>query len=222
MPKAEEFPVFRDFWIECPEPEADALRIWAPLDSPSVAGAYQFNLRPGKDTVLDVKARLFFRRQPEIGLAPMSSMWMWGDGRDLPVKSDRPAVHDSDGLLGRTNRARMASRRPLGRQSYPSLSHFDFAGIPRFGLLQSGIDRAESYLDNEAKYHLRPSVWIEPKGEWLDGAIELLELPAQQESVDNIAAWWKPNKPVSAGIPMDLEYTVAFMAGEPEHAVALC
>jgi glucans biosynthesis protein len=67
---------------------------------------------------------------------------------------------------------------------------------------------------------LRPSVWIEPKGEWLDGAIELLELPSQQESVDNIAAWWKPNKPVRVGVPMDLEYTVAFMAGEPEHAVA--
>jgi periplasmic glucans biosynthesis protein len=219
MPKAEEFPVFRDFWIERPEPETDALRIWALLDSPSVAGAYQFNLRPGKDTVLDVKARLFFRRQPEkIGLAPMSSMWMWGDGRDPPVKDHRPAVHDCDGLLVRTNSDDWVWR-PLSRQSYPSLSHFDFVGIRGFGLLQRNR-RAESYLDNETKYDLRPSVWIEPKGEWLDGAIELLELPAQQESVDNIAAWWKPNKPVSAGIPIDLEYTVAFMAGEPEHAVA--
>ncbi len=219
LPKAEEFPVFREFWIERPQPQADALRIWALLDSPSVAGAYQFALRPGKETLLDVKARLFFRRQPDkVGLAPLSSMWMWGDGRDRPANDPRPAVHDSDGLLVRTNTDDWIWR-PLGRQSYPSLSHLDFAGIRGFGLLQRDR-RAESYLDNEAKYHLRPSVWIEPKGAWLDGAVELLELPSDQESVDNIAAWWKPNKPVGVGIPMDLEYTVAFMSGEPEHAVA--
>jgi periplasmic glucans biosynthesis protein len=219
LPKAEEFPVFREFWIERPPPEARALRIWALLDSPSVAGAYQFNLRPGKDTVLDIQARLFFRRQPDkIGLAPMSSMWMWGDGRDPPAKELRPAVHDSDGLLVRTNSDDWIWR-PLSLQSYPSLSHFDFAGIRGFGLLQRNR-RAESYRDHETKYHLRPSVWIEPKGRWLDGAIELLELPAQQESVDNIAAWWKPNKPVPVGIPMDLDYSVSFMASEPEHAVA--
>jgi glucans biosynthesis protein len=104
-------------------------------------------------------------------------------------------------------------------QSYPSLSRFDFAGIRGFGLLQRNR-RAEAYLDNEAKYHLRPIVWIEPRGEWSDGAVELLELPSQQESIDNIAAWWKPNKPVAVGVPMDLAYTVAFMSGEPEHAVA--
>jgi glucans biosynthesis protein len=219
LPKAEEFPVFREFWIERPQPEAHALRIWALLDSPSVAGAYQFNLRPGEDTVLDVKARLFFRRRPDkIGLAPLSSMWMWGDGRSPPANDPRPAVHDSDGLLVRTNTDEWIWR-SLSRQGYPSLSRFDFAGIRGFGLLERNR-RAESYLDNEAKYHLRPSVWIEPKGEWLDGAVELLELPSQQESIDNIAAWWKPNKPVAVGVPMDLEYTLAFMAGEPEHAVA--
>src|SRR5437762_4172994 len=65
LPKAEEFPVFREFWIERPQPEARQLRIWALLDSPSVAGAYQFDLRPGKDTVLEIKARLFFRRKPD-------------------------------------------------------------------------------------------------------------------------------------------------------------
>jgi glucans biosynthesis protein len=136
LPKAEEFPVFREFWIERPLPEARKLRMWALLDSPSVAGAYQFELRPGKDTVLDVKARLFFRGKPDkIGLAPLTSMWMWGDGRDRPTNDSRPKVHDSDGLLIWTKNDQWAWR-PLNRQKYPSLSRFDFAGIRGFGLLQ--------------------------------------------------------------------------------------
>jgi glucans biosynthesis protein len=219
LPKAEEFPVFREFWIERPQPEARQLRIWALLDSPSVAGAYQFDLRPGKDTVLEIKARLFFRRKPEkVGLAPMTSMWMWGDGVERPANETRPKVHDCDGLLVCTKDGQWIWR-PLSRQSYPSLSHFDFAGIRGFGLLQRDR-RPSSFLDDEAKYHLRPSVWIEPKQAWSEGAVELLELPADHEGIDNIAAWWKPNKPVEIGAPLNLEYTVAFMNGEPKHALA--
>src|SRR5439155_8572915 len=219
LPKAEEFPVFREFWIERPQPEARQLRIWALLDSPSVAGAYQFYLRPGKDTVLEIKARLFFRRKPDkIGLAPLTSMWMWGDGVDRPANEPRPKVHDCDGLLVCTKDDQWVWR-PLSRQNYPSLSHFDFAGIRGFGLLQRDR-RPSSFLDDEAKYHLRPSVWIEPKQAWSEGAVELLELPADHEGIDNIAAWWKPNKPVEIGRPVNLEYTVAFMNAEPKHALA--
>lgn len=79
--------------------------------------------------------------------------------------------------------------------------------------------RPSSFHDDEAKYHQRPSIWIEPKKGWADGAVELLELPAHHEGIDNIAAWWKPNQAVTVGRPLDLEYSVTFKSGEPEHDV---
>ena len=57
-------------------------------------------------------------------------------------------------------------------QSYPSLSRIQLPGIRGFGLMQRER-QAESYRDGEAKYHLRPHVWIEPKGAWTAGSIEL-------------------------------------------------
>jgi periplasmic glucans biosynthesis protein len=218
LTKAEEFPEFREFWIERPEPAARQLRIWALLDSPSVTGAYEFVLRPGATTIWEVTARLFFRRQPEkIGLAPLSSMWMWGDGRAGPRDDPRPKVHDADGLLIWTNDGEWVWR-PLGQTGYPSLSHYDFGGIRGFGLMQRDR-RHESYRDDLAEYHLRPSVWIEPLHDWSAGAVELLEFPAKHEGFDSIAAWWTPREPVRIDKPLDLHYTVSFMSDEPQQHV---
>ncbi len=215
LPKAEEFPVFRAFWIERPEPNETHLRIGAMLDSSSVAGAYWFDLQPGAATRMDVTARLFFRRQPEkIGLAPMTSMWMWGDGRAGPDGDPRPEVHDADGLLIRTDEGQWIWR-PLTRLGYPSLSGYDLRGIRGFGLLQRDRDWA-NYRDDEAKYDRRPSVWIEPRDGWGRGRIELLELPAPHEGIDNIAAWWTPAEAVTPGKPLDLSYSVSFMSAEPK------
>ncbi len=42
----EEFPYFREFWIETSKTTPDVARIFALLDSPSVTGAYKFELTP--------------------------------------------------------------------------------------------------------------------------------------------------------------------------------
>lgn len=214
LPKPEEFPVFREFWIERPANNADSLTFAALLDGPSVTGAYQFTLRPGSATTFDVQVKLFFRHRPEkIGIAPMSSMWMWGDGRPVPENDRRPEVHDCDGLLVHTTDDEWIWR-SLTRLDYPSLSRFEHAGIRGFGLIQRDRTPAH-YADAEAKYDLRPSVWIEPKSPWTDGAVELLELPADHEGIDNIAAWWTPKGPVDASKPLELEYSVSFQSKEP-------
>lgn len=219
LAKPEEFPAFREFWIERPTSDAESLQFAALLDSPSVAGAYQFNLRPGRDTVIDVKARLFFRSQPRnVGLAPLTSMWMWGAGRNPRADDRRMHVHDSDGLLLCTNADEWIWR-PLVRLNYPSLSQYDVSGIRGFGLMQRER-RPSAYGDEEAKYHLRPSVWIEPRTGWDAGRVHLLELPAEHEGIDNIAAWWQPASAVQTDLPLDLEYSVSFLAGEPQRAVA--
>ena len=58
-PEGEEFPVFRHFWIYRPEPGATTIRIQALLDSPSVAGAFEFEAQPGAETTMDVRSVLF-------------------------------------------------------------------------------------------------------------------------------------------------------------------
>lgn len=214
LPKTEEFPVFREFWIAQPPRGSDALQFWALLDSPSVAGAYEFTLRPGSVTQCDVVAKLFFRRRVEkVGIAPLTSMWAWGADSAPPKNEPRPQVHDADGLLIWTTDDEWIWR-PLGKQTFPSLSHYDFAGIRGFGLLQRER-RQEQYLDDEAKYHLRPSVWIEPKIPWPAGAVELLELPAEHEGIDDIAAWWTPAAPLRIAEPLELRYRVLFSRSEP-------
>src|SRR5256885_12882954 len=40
--------------------------------------------------------------------------------------------------------------------------------------------------DLEARYELRPSAWIEPKGKWGAGRVELVQSPAPDETSDNI------------------------------------
>ena len=214
LPKSEEFPVFRKFWIERPKDGAQALRMWALLDSPTVAGAYQMTMCPGEATKFDIRARLHFRKVPEkLGIAPLTSMWMWGDGRAAPAGERRPKVHDADGLLIHTADDEWIWR-PLSQQGYPSLTHYDLQGNRGFGLLQR--DRTPThFLDDEAKYHQRPSIWIEPQSGWKSGAVELLELPAEHEGIDNIAAWWVPHEKVKVGEPLDLEYRVSFLAGDP-------
>ena len=58
----EEFPYFTDFWLVRPAPEQRTLTIYALLDSPSVAGAYRFEMRPGATTVVEVTATLYPRK----------------------------------------------------------------------------------------------------------------------------------------------------------------
>ena len=191
MDDAEEFPAFRSFWLEKPTSKTQkSFTVHALLDSESATGAYRFDITPGTETVCDVTARLFFRRVPEkVGFAPLSSMWMWGQGLKGPKDDHRPEVHDADGLLVHADSAWMW--RPLSRQPYPSVSGMNATRIQGFGLMQRQRDEA-AYNDPEARYVDRPSIWIEPLAGWTPGRVELLEFPTRFEGMDNIAAWYVP------------------------------
>lgn len=213
----EEFPVFRDYWIYEPQKGDKSLKLLALLDSPSVSGAYEFTFHPeSAQTDIDVKATLYWRKKPQrIGVAPLTSMWMWGDGIAPPPKDSRPEVHDSDGLLIETNDKWVY--RALSRQSYPSLSRLDLKDVKGFGLLQRET-RYERYQDDEAKYHLRPSVWIKPTTAFQNGHLELLELAGVHEGIDNIVAYWVPAN-IEVGKPLELAYRVSYFSGDlKEHS----
>ncbi len=207
MDKPEEFPVFTRFWVAKPQPGDKSTRLFALLNSPSVAGAYQFRITPGTDTVVEVDQTLYFRRLPEsIGMAVLTSMYWFGENSRKPFDDMRPEVHDSDGLAMRMGSGEFLWR-PLhnnpGKKGYYS---FQAPSVKGFGLLQRDRD-FRNYQDLEALYHRRPGLWIEPKGDWGDGVVRLIELPTTNELMDNIVAYWDPAAKPVVGEPHRLGYT---------------
>ena len=49
------------------------------------------------------------------------------------------------------------------------------------------IDQLSNDFGLEARYEKRPTLWIEPKGTWGPGYVELIEIPTTVEIHDNIA-----------------------------------
>lgn len=196
-PNGEEFPRFTDFWILESETSDDTLRFVAVSDSPSAVAAYRFALRPGSDAIIDVAAEIHPRVDiSEAGVAPLSSMYLHGSADPRASNDNRPEVHDSDGLAI-VARSGEAIWRPLGNPLH--IQGSAFSGTPAsFGFQQRDRDPA-AYADGEAKYERRPSVMIEPVGDWGEGDVHLLEIPTANEYADNVAAWWRPAQPWRAG-----------------------
>lgn len=204
--KGEEFPRFSEFWLVRPEPNADTLTVYALLDSPRSSGAYQFDIKPGAETVMTVRARLFLREPvATLGLAPLTSMFFFGENQPHP-HDFRPEVHDSDGLMVATGNGEWIWR-PLLNPKQILTTSFSMQELRGFGLMQR--DRAFSnYEDTEATYELRPSAWVEPIGSWGAGRVELFLLPTPDETNDNVVAYWVPEKQPAVGEPLDFSYRV--------------
>lgn len=164
----EEFPVFTDFWIGKPLSGATTITVYALLDSPRVAGAYEFLIRPGRPTTLDVRAELTARAPLALpGLAPLTSMFWFGKNADRPQGDPRPQVHDSDGLFLETPEGAHLWR-PLQNPREILNTDLPVVNPARFGLIQRERTIA-AFEDFEARYHERPSCWIEPVGAWGGG-----------------------------------------------------
>jgi glucans biosynthesis protein len=212
-PEGEEFPVFEEFWIERPASGAKQFVIYALMDSASVAGAYRFTITPGADTVMQVKAAVYCRKNPKVlGLAPLTSMFWHGENSGTNHGDFRPEVHDSDGLMV-FNGASEWLWRPLLNPKATRVSAFSDENPRGFGLIQR--DRKfESYQDLEAHYHLRPSAWVEPVGNWGRGSVRLAELSAPDETNDNIVAFWVPERLPPAGQPIEFEYKLHWFSDQ--------
>jgi glucans biosynthesis protein len=218
VPTGEEFPFFRDFFIERPRPGATQITIHTLLDSRSMAGAFTFTVTPGKSTVMDVSAALFSRRKVErLGLAPLTSMFLHGNTTPPRTEDFRPSVHDSDGLSvwGSTGEWLW---RPLANPKRLQLSLFSEQNVRGFGLLQRSRDFRD-YQDLEAHYERRPSVWVEPVSGFGAGTVWLVEIPTDAEIHDNVVAFWMPAKPPEPGQRLDLAYRLHW--GEPPHRPSL-
>jgi glucans biosynthesis protein len=214
LPSGEEFPFFREFWLVRPAKNAREMKLFALLDSQSVTGAYEFILRPGERTIVDITARLFSRKPvKELGIAPLTSMFYYGEEKPRPAGEWRPEVHDSDGLLLHGSTGEWIWR-PLTNPARLQVSYFDVDNPRGFGLLQR--DRNfRNYEDLETRHELRPNAWIVPEDDWGKGKIKLVEIPTQREANDNIVAYWLPAKPTIPDRPFDVAYRIYFQNSEP-------
>lgn len=215
LSKLEEFPFFREFWIEQPVKDATELTVYALLDSQSsLTGAYRFIIKPGLNTHIDVKANLFIRNKVQkLGLAPLTSMFYHGALNERFFDDFRPQVHDSDGLLLAAGNGEWIWR-PLNNPPRLRISAYQDNNPRGFGLLQR--DRSfDNYQDLEAHYQSRPGIWVEPQGEWGKGSVQLIEIPSDAERYDNIAAFWVPEKPVEAGQQLEFNYRLSFFLDMP-------
>ncbi|MEM0934709.1 MAG: glucan biosynthesis protein G [Pseudomonadota bacterium] len=203
--RGEEFPEFTRFWVDTPEPGDRMVKVHALLDGPSTTGAYHFSIMPGPQTIVDVEATLFPRRAlAHVGLGPLTSMFLFDETNRTRFDDFRPAVHDSDGLMV-WNGAGELLWRPLANPRKLQVSSFVDDGPRGFGLMQRARD-VEDFADLEAHYERRPCLWVVPGEDWGQGAVTLVEIPAEKEIYDNIVAYWRPRAPLPPRAPHRFTY----------------
>lgn len=215
LPSGEEFPAFTEFWLVRPAADAGTMTVYALLDSPSATGAYRFVITPGTTTGIEVSARLFARSSiDQIGLAPLTSMFYYGENTRQPLGEWRPQVHDSDGLLIRDEKSAELTEwvwRPLLNPTSLMMNYFQVTNLKGFGLMQRDT-RFDDFSDAEAHYEKRPSAWVDNTDDWGAGEVVLVEIPTSSEANDNIVAFWKPRQKIEQGAELSFQYRLRFGA----------
>jgi glucans biosynthesis protein len=211
-PLPEEFPRFTHLRLH---PARDGtIRIEALIDSPSLAGHLEMTLAPGRDTVTEVAVTLLPRRDiADIGVAPLTSMYLKGPIRASVSDDFRPRVHDSE-LLLIENGAGERLWRPISNPAQLETSAFLDRDPVSFGLFQMSR-KFEDFEDTEARYHDRPSAIVRPAGDWGPGAVVLVEIPTGDEFMDNIVAFWRPEAPLARGSEHRFAYTITWTRDAP-------
>jgi glucans biosynthesis protein len=209
FPRPEEFPRFTSFWFERPAKDSGTMTLYALMDSPSIAGALRMQISPGGTLIMNVDTALYPRKPIErLGIAPLTSMFFYGENDRRGANDWRPEIHDSDGVSMWTGAGEWIWRPLINPAQLHLNSYFD--DNPRgFGLLQR--DRNfDHYQDDGVYYDRRPSLWVEPRagpnGGWGKGAVQLVEIPTVDETFDNIVAFWNPSEKLKAGQELLFSY----------------
>ncbi|MBL4627446.1 MAG: glucan biosynthesis protein G [Roseicyclus sp.] len=218
-PEGEEFPEFTRFWLEAPQPGDARQILHALLDGPSCTGAYTFRIDPGDVTRMAVEVTLYPRVDlPHVGLAPLTSMFLFDQTNRAGHDDFRPAVHDSDGLMIHNGAGELLFR-PLKNPTQLEVSSFVDENPRGFGLMQRARDLAD-FEDFEAHYQDRPALWITPGEGWGAGSVQLVEIPSELEIYDNIVVYWRPREGLAAGTQHRFTYDMEW-GHEPQRPRAV-
>jgi glucans biosynthesis protein len=204
-PRGEEFPFFREIWIEKPTRAANVLVIHALLDSESLTGAYRFTLHPSDATIIDTECTLFPRVDVDnIGLGTMSATSLFSPLERRGADDLRGAAAEVSGLQMFTGAGEWVWR-PVGNRSKLQISEFVDQNPRGFGFLQRDRD-FDAFHDVVQHWERRPSLWIEPIGDWGAGSVELLEIPSDSEPAQNIIAFWRGKQGLARGQSYEFAY----------------
>ena len=175
--RSEEFPFFREFWIETPGPGAERVTIYALLDGASVDRRLPVRPLPRRETVMEVSADAVpapRRRQARHRAA------------DLHVlhQPERPPLLRR--LPARTARFRRAAdpfghrRMDLAAAAQPGAA--GGLGLPRQGACRASACCSATASSRTTRTSTSPTSCARAtgssrKGDWGDGRVELVELP---------------------------------------------
>ncbi len=139
--------------------------------------------------MVDVQSKVYLRdKVGKLGVAPLTSMFLFGPNQPSPTTNYRPELHDSNGLSIHAGNGEWIWR-PLNNPKHLAVSSYAMENPQGFGLLQRGREFSR-FEDLDDRYDLRPSARITPKGDWGKGKVELVEIPTNDETNDNIVAYW--------------------------------
>ncbi len=213
--RPEEFPDFTHIYIDESGPN-NGLTLYAVVEGPSIVGACKIECVRGKGVTMDIDQLMCLRRDiVRFGVAPLTTMYWYSETVKPTAVDWRPEVHDSDGLSMWTGRGERLWR-PLNNPQGIRASAFLDENPRGFGLMQR--DRNFDHYQDGVYYDRRPSLWVEPKGQWGKGSIQLVEIPTDDEIHDNIVAMWVPQKQASAGSEFEIGYKLYWLADEPNPA----
>jgi glucans biosynthesis protein len=210
--RPEEFPDFTRIYIG-PE-DGVTVTVHALLEGPSITGAYQFTMARESGVTMDIECSLHLRRDiARFGIAPLTSMYWFSETQKPTAVDWRPEVHDSDGLFMWTGAGERIWR-PLANPPKTVASAFKDENPRGFGLMQR--DRVFDHYGDGVFYDRRPSLWVEPIGDWGRGSVQLIENPTDDEIHDNIVAMWVPEGEAKAGSSYDLRYRLYWRSDAPD------
>lgn len=213
--RGEEIPFFRAFWIERPGPASGALVVHALLDSESLTGALRMTLRPGEMTLIDVEMTLFARQALEhIGFGCTMGTFLSGSQSRRSFDDLRAAVHEVSGVQMLSGAGEWIYR-PVNNPATLQVSSFIDENPKGFGLVQRERDPA-AFQDDDQRWELRPSVWMEPLGDWGTGSVQLIEIPSESDINDNIIMYWRPKQALAPGSETTIAYRQAWCWQPPE------
>ena len=201
----EEFPIFREFWVEKPAPASNTLTMYAILDCASVTGAFHFTIRPSEMTIIDTEMTLIARTAADkIGIGAMAGGYLFSPLDHRQPDDWRAAVYEATGLQILSGKDEWLWR-PVANRDTLQISAFADQNPHGFGLIQRSRS-FDAFYDDEGRWELRPTLWIEPIGDWGEGDVRLLEIPSPSENNANVVVQWRPKAAIAAGKTVSLAY----------------
>ena len=191
--------------------------VHALLDSESAAAAYRFTIRPGETHGLRHRGRRCSRacRSSGPGSRTLTSMYL--------LRAERPRrrrrLPPGGARFRRARdpeRARRAALAPAEQSGRPAGQRLRRQQSARLRPDAAPARLSAPIEDLEARYEKRPSAWIEPIGDWGEGAVHLVEIPTSTEINDNIVAFWRPRKPTRAKGEYAYTYRIHWGARMPK------